>query len=203
MTITNIEAVIDSAMDAKNPGVKFGAEPNIHLGAIYEAGNKNNALRSIGNFDVTPVAGDTIVAVSLFRRLTTIFGGGGSAAFLSRCTRPADWVEAEVTWDEYKASTDWTDAGGDFDDTGPPAKLDYNEATATGWHELTGLKRFVTDAIDNRSNIVSIVIRLDDEDPGSNDFYSWKSQDNGSLIWYLEISDEAAGVAAVRMRHRW
>ena len=32
--------------------------------------------------------------------------------------------------------------------------------------EITGLIAYATDAVDNRSGIVSLIIRLDDEDPG-------------------------------------
>ena len=203
MTITNIDALIDAHYDAKNSGVNKDQPNQLELGATYLFGNKDHGYRVIGNFDVGIVAASTINAVSLFREISLISGPGSAAAFISRCTRPADWVEGEVTWDDYKSSTAWTDAGGDFDDTGPPAKVNYTEASGTGELEITGLLALVTDARANRSHIVSIVLRLDDEDPGNNDYYRWKPSEH-SDSWYLEIdhTPPAAGGTDL-MRGRW
>lgn len=187
MAVRHFEATIDSHMDGvNNKDTNYGTDQTLFNSITYLGGDKAFLFRPIGNFDVSPVAGLTINSAKLVREITSVTNGGFSA-ILSRCTRPADWTEGGVTWNKYDGTNAWTDAGGDFDDTGPPAKIDYTEPTATGEHEITGLKDFVTDAIDNRSNIVSIIMRHSDENPASTTGAQFRSVDNGADIWHLVV----------------
>ncbi|KKN55513.1 hypothetical protein LCGC14_0581880, partial [marine sediment metagenome] len=49
---------------------------------------------------------------------------------------------------------------------------------STGTWEITGMAGFVTDAIANRSDIVSAIMLFDDEDPGSNVGGNWDSSEH-------------------------
>ena len=158
-----------------NQDDNHGGDIAVELGALVIGGDKAKLARAIANFDLSALAGRTINAAELRRRI------GGSSdglnawnAKISRCTRPADWVEAEVTWNDYRVSTPWTSAGGDFDDAGPPVAITYTEpASPSAWEVVPGLKDFITDALDNHNGIVSFIIRATNESPPDTDWVSW------------------------------
>ena len=145
--------------------LNYGAALNLRHVVLYSGETKATWERTIVEFDVSELAAATIIAAKLLREISSLPGGGGQAAKLSRCTRGGEWVESEVTWLLYKSGANWTANGGDFDDTGPPAALPYDEPTATGEHEIGGILPFVEDAIESRSGIVSLITRLSDETP--------------------------------------
>jgi len=76
---------------------------------------------------------------------------------IERCIR-ADWVEAEVTWNDYKSATAWTTAGGD---TNTPT-ISFGTALFLNWNVKT-VTSMVTDAWDNRNGICTFIFkRIDD-----------------------------------------
>jgi hypothetical protein len=145
-------------------------------------------------------AGDEVVYLSPawpnFAAAAGVYSGR-----LSRCTR-TDWVELEVTWNNYKAGTPWTAGGGDFDDIGPPAKIDYEEPDAAGIFENTGLAGWVTDALNNRGGILTLIVRLVDESstPGTRQ-WDVKPRTDASPP-KLEV-DYTPAPGGDRMRGRW
>ncbi|MGH6999371.1 MAG: DNRLRE domain-containing protein [Phenylobacterium sp.] len=165
MATAELTATIDSSMDKEAPTNNYGALVFLWLGANVSGGSKTENRRSILNFDVSSLAGATINS-ALLRRAIQSSTGGGFAATVYRCTRPADWVEAEATWNNYKSATAWTAAGGDYD-ASTPTPVGYTEPGATGQFDITGLAAFVTDALANRSGIVSVILRANDEAPTS------------------------------------
>ena len=127
-------------------------------------GEKSGLARAIVNFDISPLSSRTLSAAKMI--VVPTVTDAQVTAIISRCTRPADWVESEVTWNSYKSGSSWTDQGGDFDDTGPPASVNFTTHFPQNTdHEITGLLAFADDALDNRSGIVSLILRLDEEDP--------------------------------------
>lgn len=78
------------------------------------------------------------------------------------------------------AMPSWTSAGrgGDFDDTGPPAKVDFTLPTSTGPFDITGLATMVQAAYD-AGDEYSVIIRTDAEDPADSEFITWKSLEHG------------------------
>lgn len=179
---------IDSAMEGlANPDTNYGSSTGVLCGTIFLAGAKSQFWRAIANFDVSSISGETITAAKL-RRNMTIDYGAERAETIYRCTRPATWTEAGVTWNKYDGSNAWTAAGGDYDGAAP-APVGYTPSSGTGWQEITGLLAFVTDAIASRSNIVSIIMRLDDENPASADAHQWSSAQGGTP-WELVVEYE-------------
>ena len=134
-------------------------------------GEKSSLSRAIVNFDISALSGRTLSAAKMI--VVPSVTDKNVTAIISRCTRPADWTEAGVTWNEYTIGAIWTSGGGgDVDDTGPPASVNYTTHNDNNIeHEITGLLAFATDALANRNGIVSLVFRLDEEepDPASND----------------------------------
>lgn len=186
MATLTAEAAIDSLMEQTDPDGSHGSLSFSQHAIVYLGEDKLTWRRAIGNFDISELAGSTIDGARLVRDLYGISSGGQNAV-LSRCTRPEDWSESGVTWNSYAPGQPWTAGGGDFDDAGPPAKITYTEPTSTGPHEILGLQDFVTDALDNRDGIVSIIIRLDDEDPGVSTNYVWRAREYGTSIWRLVV----------------
>ena len=162
-----------------------GAQALRHI-VLYSGETKTTWERAIVDFDVSELAKATIIAAKLVRDISSLASGAGPEAHLSRCTRAGDWVESQVTWLRYKSGADWTDAGGDFDDTGPPAALTYNEPTAAGEHEIGGLLPFVEDAIESRGDVVSLITRLADETPDADTGATWFAKDHPQS-WQLVV----------------
>lgn len=173
------------------PDGNYGSTYGLYNDIMYTGEDKTLWRRTVGIFDVSSLSGATINSAKLVRTIGNV-SSGGYAAILSRCTRPADVVEHQVTWNNYNTGNSWTSSGGDFDDTGgggAPAKIDYTEASSTGTHEITGLVTFVTDALASRSGKMAIIIRMVDEDPGITRQVSWYSKEYGTEAdrWYLEV----------------
>lgn len=189
MAVATFQADLDSYMQALYlPNGNHGSETGVFLDAVYGGGAKTWYRRAIGNFDVSSLSGAAINSAKLVRTIGSVTAGG-FAAKLSRCTRPATVTESGVSWNNYDTAVNpWTAAGGDLDDV-TPGVIDYTEASATGSHEITGLAGYVTDALDNRDGIVSIIMRMTNEAPGSTVQVGWWSKEYGTPAsrWYLEV----------------
>ncbi|MDP3768699.1 MAG: DNRLRE domain-containing protein, partial [Dehalococcoidia bacterium] len=182
-----------SATPASEKSINYGALTVVEHGIDYAGPDKSVWRRALGNFDVAPLSGRTINSAKLVRRMVFIAGSPVSAR-VSRCTRPADWVESEVTWLNYKSGSAWTAGGGDYDDV-TPVKVDYTEASGNGEHEITGLAAFVTDALNNRSGIVSVIMRLVEESPGVDQYYQWRAKEYGGRDrWRLVVDHSGAPI---------
>lgn len=189
MSIYKAYADIDSTMFEDGPDENAGAQSVITHRVTYIGELKQSWYRGIGNFDLSALSGKTINKAKLVRHMTGITNGGQSAFIARVLNHPdtggvADWTEAGVTWNDYDGTNAWTAGGGDFTATDA---ITYTEASASGPHEITGFKTLVDDAIANRGNVLSIITKLVDEDPGVSTVYNWWSKDNGSDIWHLEI----------------
>ena len=156
--------------------LNYGSVTTLRHVVLYSGDTKTTWERTIVDFAVSGLAGATIIAAKLVREITSVVSGAGPEAKLSRCTRAGNWVESQVTWLIYSSGNDWTSAGGDFDDIGPPAALTYNEPTATGPHAIEGLLPFVEDALESWGGIVSLITRLSDEIPDVDTGAAWFAQ---------------------------
>ena len=182
-------ATIDSFMDYLNPTANWGTHTEVYQGPLYVAGGKASLYRGIGNFDVSSIASKTIISAFLRRQLQNAEGAPYDIK-ISRCTRPSTWTETGVTWNKYDWTNNWTSGGGDFDDT-TPAAVTFTE-TAPGNFDIPGLKNHVTDAIANRSNIVSLILRNVDENPGVTKLSLWYSSESTiGTLWSLVVEWDA------------
>ncbi len=63
--------------------------------------------------------------------------------------------------------------------------------------EITGLIDFATDALDNRSGIVSLILRLDDEDPGTTEGEVLYTREKVPLVtrqWRFVVDHDGAPI---------
>ncbi len=206
MPILTVEAAIDSEMTPTDATGNFGDLDLILLGLQFAGGDKLNLWRPIANFDVSALVGRQINGAKLVRHIFAVAGDQPWTATVYRCKRAAQWVELEVTWNEYAAGMPWDTpgAGGAGDvDTVTPIPVTFTEATGPGDHEILGMKGFVEDALAFRNGLVSIRPQIDDEDYDGTRQASWFSKDNGSDAWRLVIDYSVAGRRSpLRGRHR-
>lgn len=182
-------ATIDSYLDWINNTTNYGTSLVVDCGVAYAGEEKQLMFRAIGNFNVSSIAAMTIVSAKLRQYVVTASGTNGG--WVGRCTRPADWVEDEVSWDKYStAGGNWTAGGGDID-KGTPGEVAFTLPGTDGWWEITGMEGYVTDAIANRANKVSVIMYLDEEDPGSAQRVQWRSKDYTDFLvlrWNLVVT---------------
>lgn len=199
MTLVTVPVQIDNSMDGVKKDINYGAAPALEIGPVF-VNSKSKLRRAIGNFDVSDLQGLTINAAQL-ERVYSGASGPAFAATIRRCTRPAQWTEDGCTWNKYDGVNDWTDPGGDVDNT-TPTPIGYTEPTSYPYPFVTtGFKAFVEDALANRSGIVSLIIRADDEDPGSTRWRAWRSKERANEdIWRLVIDYVSVGQPTMR---RW
>ena len=169
MTTWSVVADIDSYVEKINsPDSNFGDNVALLASVSFIGESKAFLRRAIMNFDLSGFPGDVadITSVKLTLDVTLVHLGGGDLVNVERCTRPADWVELEVTWNEYNSGNAWTTGGGDV--TGIDATT-FDVPSSTGLFDITGLKPLTLDAFANRANILSLITSLNDEaDAGDN-----------------------------------
>lgn len=187
-------ASIDNYLDGVSQSQNHGASDFVGLQVEYGGGTKLGWRRPIMNFNLSAIpAGSIINAAEMHLEVWSTYGA--ALAALIRCTRPATWLESQSTWLVYRTGSNWTNAGGDYNAIGPPAAMAVTVPAAPGTWTITGLAGFVQDAVDNHAGILSIIMRLDDEDPGVNTgcvFRSteYDSQDPEILVDYTPVGDQ-------------
>jgi len=161
MATYSVVADIDSTMEATNPDLNSGSNALLGCTLFFIGGDKIVFTRTILNFDLSGFPGDwdDVTAAKLTVDVAERFNTGKQVDF-NRCTRPADWVESEVTWNDYKSATAWTAAGGDFTVTD---QVITTVPVATGVLDITGFLVLVQDAHDNRADILSLIQKFNDE----------------------------------------
>lgn len=192
MATANIDATIDSVMEGiDDADANDGAGLNVAMGVQYMGEEKTYWHRPIGNFDVSSIATSVINSAKMRCYAWNIWALSCNAT-IYRCTRPSTWTEMGVTANDYDGVNPWTAPMGDYEVANGEAvtPVGFVGPAGAGWHEIEGLLEFVTDAIANRSNIVSVIMRLDDEDPAVNDGFRWYSSEyvtDAGLRWEIEI----------------
>lgn len=159
-------AIIDSYLNGfeDNDNTNYGTSTDMRVG---DYGIPKNTLgRAIINYDISELSGETLVSAKMLLGILSPIFGEDMDCLISRCTRPDDWVETEVTWNDYKDDTPWTVAGGDKDAT-TPTPVAFTGPTEVGVSfEISPLLAFAQDALDNRNGVVSVIIEGNTEANG-------------------------------------
>lgn len=160
-TITIQPSNRDSYLSEGQANTNFGSE--LFMFVRDYAGALKNA-RMVVNFPLSSIpAGARILEATL--QLYNYDGQAadeGQVVWAYKLTR-TDWVEAQVTWNNYKAGSPWTTPGGDYVTSSPAGgSLTLPDTVGgAGW-----LEWIVTDIVDDawsNSIDVNIVLRLESE----------------------------------------
>jgi len=193
MSLTySIDPIPFSTMINSNaPTTNYGT--NIKLAVGYYGTAKTYIWRTYIEADISALIGETIEATSELRLYATSVLSGPEACHIYRVTQTA-CTEAGMTYNKYDGTNNWTTAGGDF--TTPSVAFTY--PAAAGDLIITGaeLAAFLQDAIDSRSGIARMMLKLDTEngDRGG-EFYSDDYTGSYYLLWRPELYVVYEGVA--------
>lgn len=178
----DIDVGDDNALDGFSGNGDFnrGSDTFMIAGVQWAIGVKVIYQRPIMEFDLSSLSADAITKAELH---LNVVGRGGSSTQIrvTRQTR-ADWVEGESTWTDYKASTAWTAAGGDVDDT-DKVEVDIPGSSGEWTIDITDL---AVDAVDNRSDILNILMRTVDETIESSQYATFHSGE-GATVPFVRI----------------
>ena len=122
-------ATSDSNLNAAAPTTNYGIVAEAHI----LRGGAAASQRALFSFDLTSLpAGKTLKTAKL--QLTIVNNPGQNKTLAAHRvtqspTRP--WMETEVTWQAYKAGSNWTTAGGDFMATASDSQL-VSDTAAVG-----------------------------------------------------------------------
>ncbi len=147
------------------------------VGVLFLGGGKAALRRALATFDVFGsaaagrplVAADTVTLAELMADVTGITG----PAFQVDAERlgRTNYNNAEATWNNYRAGTPWTTAGGD--EAPPPAAAGFTSPSVPGDQVVqANLAPFVVDAISNRGGLVALRWKARIENPASSSIYT-------------------------------
>lgn len=150
-------------------------------------GASTHKYRILQTFDVSGYtagsAAITSAKLNLYYYAYGLNDPKGKSVDVYKQTR-SDWTEGTQdgttgvsSWDQYKASTAWTTAGGDYV-TSNPVGGNTSMPASYGWVEWD-ITAIVKDAIDNNSSIVNLLVKYNNENEAAYpdgyfeaDFYS-------------------------------
>lgn len=163
------------AIDAIAPNATYTSIGDV--GVFLIGGSKGILRRALATFDVFGAATsgrplnstDVVVLAELLGEVTGI-NGPAFQVDTERLTR-ANYNGIEATWNNYRAGTPWTAAGGDVD-TVPAAASFTSPATPGDQVVQANLAPFVIDAVANRGGLVVLRWRAHNENPGVTSIYT-------------------------------
>ena len=131
----------------------------------------------------------------------TVYSTAGTSTVdttIARLTR-TDWVEAEATYNSYSTGNLWSTPGGDFTAV-DSFTVDTMPAFPATW-TIDGLETLVQDALDNRSGLLSLLLKKTLESGGTrlvrirDSEYATVDDRPKLTITYTEAAAAASGVA--------
>lgn len=157
LTFTPVKAV---EVQHESPDVHFTGALFLHCYVFDWGQPKYNLQRSILAFDLSSLIGSTILTASLTLHAYSIVGV--TAAKLSRSSHAVLWSNTLATWNDYAAPNPWASPGGGEDDTTPPF-VPFTTPSAIGLFTIDALAAHAQDALDNRSAMLSLIVRIVNE----------------------------------------
>ena len=150
--------VPDSYMNNFSPTANYGGDTTFYLGA----GNAKTTpvRRPWIRFHLGVIPSGSTINSALLRFYAATAAASAELAYVFRCLRTYGVVESEITWNQWKDGENWSAGGGDYY-TGFYAS--FNLPTSQGSFDITGMKVLVDDAIADRDNWLSVIIRRGSE----------------------------------------
>jgi len=155
----------DTYIASNSTGSNYGTITSVYTG--YSGGIRRTLIR----FNISSIPAGSVITLAT----ASLYCSNGNASvsnMLYRCTKA--WTESGATWNKYDGTNAWASAGGDWD-----ASL-YSNAlvpVTSQWSDFNA-KDLVTDALANRSGILSLIMK--DSNEVASNYSSYKSSDNTS-----------------------
>ncbi len=185
----------DSSIRDDNPDINYGSNELMNVG--FDDADKNDPVyRALLEFDISDLVGEAIDAASELKVFVYTIDGG-QAFTCHRFTKVI--VEGEVTWNKNHATSNWASPGGDF----AAPTVAFTGPSSTGYQVIltgSGLAAFLQDAIDNRSGIVYMILKADDEATQNEWSFRAKEYLGGGQEAKLTVVYDVPAVAGVRRR---
>lgn len=204
MTTASFNPTIDSYMNFSFPDTNYGAAGIVAMRIIWIGGQKLEWSRAILDFDVSALVATGYVSLDAAELQLRATGYTAMASKIFRVVRT--WTEGGVTWNDYNAGA-WTGGGADNSPNDRHATVPTPVAFTSGAGSpkvIAGMLGFVTDAIANRSNKVSLLMFMDDETsqgPDAFQGFDFNSRSQANPAKLVITYTPLPGVAAAR-RHR-
>ena len=125
----------------------------------------------------TPVGGGTITAITLNLRMWL---GAVTKDYSIHELNRSNWVENQVTWNDYSTGNAWTTAGGDYGS----ALATISLGASTGWKVWSIGTSFTW------GDEVSLILKEDSENNGTDSYKLFRSKEFGTPADrpYLEVT---------------
>lgn len=162
-------AAFDTWLGSSSPDSNQGT--NVSLAMETLSGKGQDKERPILIWDISELIGKTLLTAKLTLEAGAVDDRTNTAT-IYRITQ-AGVTEAGVTWNKYDGVNAWTAAGGDY--TTPSVAFAFPTSPEMTF-EISGaaLVAFLQDALDNRSGLARMLIRLDDP---------YEAQENKGCYW--------------------
>lgn len=186
---TDFDVAKDAELFMELPDTNAGSATDLQFS--YLANVRIHILLEV-DLSAAGKSAEDINTASLNLYVWAIVGDASSLTYtIHRVTRPGDWPELEVTWNDYKDATPWTSAGGDYSS---PTK-DFSGPSAEGEWFVVDVTDLVKDAFDNRSGILSLIVTLPGVDTPY--FEAWSNNKGSGLGPFVGIKWNVFGQAAL------
>jgi len=169
-TTTTIYATGDTWMAAWSPTSNYGTVTHTKIGYSSSQGQFNG----IFEFDTSSITNPADVVSAVFTIVKQLeWGGSAEELTVGRCTQ--EFTESGCTWNTFDGATSWTTAGGDMATTEPTYTIHVGDSSGS---QSVDIKELVVDAINKRSNVLRILIKMD-HTPGATAVAIYRSSEHG------------------------
>jgi len=165
----------DNRILAQLPNSNYGSEARLVVQA-YSVTDHQRTLLEFDVSDISPTATIKSASLQLYYYGYAANNPAGLSVSVYKLVRTT-WTENYSTWSTYDGANSWVSPGGDYVTSGPSGSSTVFPAS-NGWMtwDVTAI---VQDAVKNVSGKVELILRFDDETPGTNFPPTWYSKEYG------------------------
>ena len=158
----------DSTIRAGAPDVKYGTNQNLLVGEGLD-------YRLLLRFDLSSILPGTVISravISLYIESVNYQAG----VWCYRLTQ-LGWIESEVTYNDYKSATPWSNPGGDYTTTDGVRNTGGRSVGNWEYYVVTNMVQHI---IDNDGGIANFIL-IADEDLGAQYISYWSKEFHGQI----------------------
>jgi len=160
----------DSMMVYSLPTLNFGTLTIMSAGTTV--GPPTDFSRSLIRFDLSALPSNQVIGWAKLILYVNAQAGSGSL-YVARCTKA--WVEAEVSWNNYKTGSAWDTPGGDWDGS----DVVTSAFVGAGSDHTIDITSLAVDAMRNRSGVLNLLLKKQFEISGDN-YIQYRTSDHAT-----------------------